>query len=169
MRHQPVEVCKAVLQRDQAVSSTQATGAISCWRSNAWGNLGGHQHFADSSPCALTDPDDIQMPFSEKVYLFRVVQLRHARSAACMASPGSSLFTRPSRVPFCSAPTRVCQGQVPPCCANGPLPKVLFASLEVHVVTPRAACEVANHRCCTSLAAARTKAPVREGQSHCCK
>ena len=53
------------------------------------------KHFADSSPYARTDPDDIQMPFSEKVYLFRLVQLWHARSAVSTASPGSSLFTRP--------------------------------------------------------------------------
>ena len=65
------------------------------------------RHFADSSPLAGAAPDDVIMPFSQKVQLFRLIQLWHTKrlltaavASAAVASPGSPappsrLFSRP--------------------------------------------------------------------------
>jgi hypothetical protein len=68
------------------------------------------RHFANSSPLApgtdghKRDPEEILMPFHEKVYLFRVLQLWHAQRATESAESAGSirqgppaLFSRPPK------------------------------------------------------------------------
>lgn len=68
------------------------------------------RHFAQSSPLApgtdghLRDPDEILMPFHEKIYLFRVLQLWYSQwsaqsseSSGSSGSPGSSGSGSPPR------------------------------------------------------------------------
>jgi hypothetical protein len=86
------------------------------------------QHFASSMPLADANPDDIILPFSQKIYLYRMICLWHAKRQLATESAGSTLFTRPPRYDM----------------FRKVLARPEFANVKFHRVVPMARCP----KCC---------------------